>query len=782
MKQTSLLKTLLLLCALVVGSVSGWAGSITFADLGLKNSVQYSDPFDGGDFTVTFAGGSNDGKYYTTGSGIRVYGGGSMTIAAKSGNISTIVITYDGSSAPSSNDVVSVGTYNMSTHTWTGDAASVVFTRPSGSGHWRVQSITVTLGGTTTCATPTFSPAAGVYTSAQNVTISTTTEDATIYYTEDGSTPTASSTPYTGAIAVSATTTIKAIAVKGGDESYVASATYTIYPVLHAGTELDPYTVADARNAIEANTGVSSVYATGIVSEIVTAYSSVNKNISFNISADGLTTSAQLQAYRCKKGDGGSDPDVADIQVGDVVIVKGNLTKYSSTYEFAQDNVLISLEHPTTPLITVTPTSLTGFTYGLGSGPSNVKTFSVEGSNLTENITLSLGVSSNYEMSLTENNGYTNELSLTPTTGTVAATDIYVRLKAGLAVNASYEGTVTLTSTGAIDKAVSLAGSVTQPNFTWDLSTDQTETATGTEMTWTGIQATMRVDKGSATTATNNYYPGTGSPAYTSTRFYKNSILTITPVSGYSISSVVFIATTEGYATALKNSTWTNATAVASEKTVTVTSTKGLSAISATIGATCGFTAVKVYYEEVFVPATITTAEYATFVSDKATDFSATGITVYTATDEETQVQLNEVTSGKIPANTPVVLYKAGADGSAINVPVIATADAPAGTNDLRVSTGTDVKNMYVLSKKNDKVGFRVWKGSSDLSAGKVYLLGKASYGAREFIGFDDDVTAIEAVKTQNVENGQYFNLAGQRVAQPTKGLYIVNGKKVIIK
>jgi hypothetical protein len=182
------------------------------------------------------------------------------------------------------------------------------------------------------------------------------------------------------------------------------------------------------------------------------------------------------------------------------------------------------------------------------------------------------------------------------------------------------------------------------------------------------------------------------------------------------------------------------------------------------------------------VPTAITTAEYATFVSDKATDFSTTGITVYTATDEETQVQLNEVASGKIPANTPVVLYKTGADGSAINVPVIITADAPAGTNDLRVSTGTDVANMYVLSKKNGKVGFREWSGDSDLSAGKVYLLGKASYGAREFIGFDNDVTAIETIKAQNVENGQYFNLAGQRVTQPTKGLYIVNGKKILIK
>ena len=83
---------MLLLC-LLVGSVNGaWGGKITFSELSLENGVQYSDPFDGGDFTVTFAGGANDGKYYNTGSGIRVYGGGTMTIAAKTGNIASIEI------------------------------------------------------------------------------------------------------------------------------------------------------------------------------------------------------------------------------------------------------------------------------------------------------------------------------------------------------------------------------------------------------------------------------------------------------------------------------------------------------------------------------------------------------------------------------------------------------------------------------------------------------------------------------------------------------------------
>ena len=73
---------------------TAWGGTITFADLGLENGVQYSDPFDGGDFTVTFIGGANDGKYYNTGEGIRLYGNGSMVVEAKSGNLTKIIVTF----------------------------------------------------------------------------------------------------------------------------------------------------------------------------------------------------------------------------------------------------------------------------------------------------------------------------------------------------------------------------------------------------------------------------------------------------------------------------------------------------------------------------------------------------------------------------------------------------------------------------------------------------------------------------------------------------------------
>lgn len=81
----------------------------------------------------------------------------------------------------------------------------------------------------TPVATPTFSPPGGAYASAQTVTISTTTSGATIRYTVDGSTPTASSPVYSGPISVSSNRTVSAIGIKSGlVNSAVASATYTI--------------------------------------------------------------------------------------------------------------------------------------------------------------------------------------------------------------------------------------------------------------------------------------------------------------------------------------------------------------------------------------------------------------------------------------------------------------------------------------------------------------------------------------------------------------------------
>ena len=415
------------------------------------------------------------------------------------------------------------------------------------------------------------------------------------------------------------------------------------------------------------------------------------------------------------------------------------------------------------PDIATTETSLTDFTYLVGNGPSAAQNFSVSGSNLTGNISLSLGESSNYEMSLTENSGYTNELSLTPTTGTVASTPIYVRLKSGLAANASYEGTVTLTSTGATNKAVNLAGSVTQPNFTWNLATNSYNASpTENQVTWTGTYATMVLDKASSTTNANNYLGGDAN-SRTSTRFYSKQILTITPTSGYTITSIEFTATTESYATALKNSTWTNATAAASEKTVTVTPTKGALPISATIGNTCGFDNVKVYYG-IANSVTLTPAKtYTTLTSSHNLDFTSVSddLKAYIATTiSENKVQMTQVY--KVPAGTGLVL-KATTPESDVIVPVFD------GTSPSDVSGNKMLGSATATTAVAANAGYILKEGvfqpalAGTLPAGKAYL--KIDDAAPVLnLGFDD-ATGIESIaKSQELTaNGQYYNLAGQR-------------------
>ena len=99
----------------------------------------------------------------------------------------------------------------------------------SGLNDSAVASVSYTIKGTV--ATPAFSLASGEVDSGTSVTITCSTEGAKIYYTTDGTEPTASSTEYKAAISIAKAVTLKAIAVKDGmNDSAVASASYTIKP------------------------------------------------------------------------------------------------------------------------------------------------------------------------------------------------------------------------------------------------------------------------------------------------------------------------------------------------------------------------------------------------------------------------------------------------------------------------------------------------------------------------------------------------------------------------
>lgn len=165
-------------------------------------------------------------------------------------------------------------------------------------------------------ATPTLSPGAGTYTTAQNITITTTTPGATIHYTTDGSTPTSSSTMYTGPVGISATKTLKAIAVKPGlSDSDTEAATYTILLAVRVtGVTLDKtavtlystYTSQLAATVVPTNAAnksvlwtssapsVASVDATGLV----TALSAGSATISVTTGDGGFNATCAVTVWR----------------------------------------------------------------------------------------------------------------------------------------------------------------------------------------------------------------------------------------------------------------------------------------------------------------------------------------------------------------------------------------------------------------------------------------------------------------------------------------------------
>lgn len=180
--------------------------------------------------------------------------------------------------------------------------------------------------------------------------------------------------------------------------------------------------------------------------------------------------------------------------------------------------------------------------------------------------------------------------------------------------------------------------------------------------------------------------------------------------------------------------------------------------------------------------ATITSeCGFATFCSEYALDFSAVeGLTAYIVTSTDGIAQLKKVT--KVPAGTGVILE---GDAKTYEVPVIDAADAIAGN--LLIAATTDHsanEGDYVLAYKNNVRAFFPAEPDLTIPAGKAYLhLGSDEEDAPAFLSFTGLTTGIStALKNNEKANKGIFNLAGQRVSQPTKGLNIIGGRKVVVK
>jgi hypothetical protein len=131
---------------------------------------------------------------------------------------STIYYTVDGSQ-PTASSTQYAAPFTVSTTT----TVNAIATAPNFAQSATATSV-ITINQQSPAATPVISPATGTYTAPQTVTITDTTSGSTIFYTVDGSQPTASSTQYTAAFTVSTTTTVKAIATA---PNFTQSATAT---------------------------------------------------------------------------------------------------------------------------------------------------------------------------------------------------------------------------------------------------------------------------------------------------------------------------------------------------------------------------------------------------------------------------------------------------------------------------------------------------------------------------------------------------------------------------
>ncbi len=167
---------------------------------------------------------------------------------------------------------------------------------------------------------------------------------------------------------------------------------------------------------------------------------------------------------------------------------------------------------------------------------------------------------------------------------------------------------------------------------------------------------------------------------------------------------------------------------------------------------------------------------YATAVSTGNLDIT-TGI-AYVAEDKGTWAQAHTITgiyynNPFLVAGEPNTTYCfAYGDGAALpcaNAFKVGSGSAVASTDGDKYNYILNGDTFYAA---NDKT----------VAVGKAYLQLSAEATARALVFDDEETTGIAVINASQKMNGEFFNLAGQRVAQPAKGLYIVNGKKVIMK
>ena len=178
--------------------------------------------------------------------------------------------------------------------------------------------------------------------------------------------------------------------------------------------------------------------------------------------------------------------------------------------------------------------------------------------------------------------------------------------------------------------------------------------------------------------------------------------------------------------------------------------------------------------------------QYTAFSCEWPLDFTDTGLTAQIVTSAKGATQ--DVT--KVPANTGIIvgLAEATTEATTIQVPVYGGETDNVDANMLvavvesATVTQTEDYTNYVFGKKNGKEAFyKIPAAGIEIPANNAYLAVPAAAGAKEVIFLGGETTGINNVDA-DAETGDIYNISGVKVKKAQKGVYIQNGKKVVVK
>ncbi len=191
------------------------------------------------------------------------------------------------------------------------------------------------------------------------------------------------------------------------------------------------------------------------------------------------------------------------------------------------------------------------------------------------------------------------------------------------------------------------------------------------------------------------------------------------------------------------------------------------------------------YIDLLPVTKTITAAGWATYCSPYALDFTGTIANLenayFVTGNTGNSLELTEI-SQVVPAGTGVLLKGSGE----CQIPIRGVGTAVT-SNKLIGVTAESVQpaGIYVLMNESNGVGFYKANKAFTVGANTAYLPSDAfgtSAPGSDFFSFGGEATAIDNVKSDALTFGEFFDMQGRRVAHPAKGLYIMNGRKVVVK